>query len=135
MPIFIFVGGYCIHKIIKKQCCTSCLKIHIYDKNLDLHVHYNFVKNLDRGQLKFPKEHIVNVVLYNYVIINKLFSKFQAEFLKIQDHRKIVMSITTSILDENDLLRYGEVCEILHNTKDVLMKIFWTSTNILLNNF
>ena len=45
------------------------------------------------------------------------------------------MSITMSILDENDLLHYGEVYENLHNRMDVLMKVFGASTNILLNNF
>lgn len=35
------------------------------DKNLNLNINYDFVKNLDRGRLKSHKEHIVNAVLYN----------------------------------------------------------------------
>lgn len=74
-------------------------------------------------------------MLHNYIIVNKLFSKFQAEFLKIQDHRKILVSITMSILDDNDLLHVGEACESLHDTNNILKKVAWASTNILLNNF
>ena len=54
LSIFIFVGECCIHKIIMKQCYTSCSETHVCDKNLDLHVDYKKVQKRHAAQDKKP---------------------------------------------------------------------------------
>lgn len=134
VPVFIYIAGYCMHTVLKKNYCESCVGLNLCDKNLSLNPNYDFVKNLDRGKLKFPKEHIVNAILYNYVVVNKLCSNLKSDFLKQKDHRKIVFSTTISLLEDGDMLP-EETCENDHSISSILKKVLWASSNIFLNNF
>ena len=128
MPVFIYIAWYCMHKILKKEIVNRA-EIHLCNKNLNLDINNDFVENLDRGQLKFPKEHLINAILYNYVVINKLRSTFKSDFLKLKDHHKIILSITSSILDNNDFLS-EESCEKFHTIKNILKKVLFALINI-----
>jgi hypothetical protein len=135
LPVIIYLAGYCMFSVLKRESCSACKELHLLDKELDLNINYNFLKNIDRGRLMFPREHIVNAVLYNYIVINKLCFKHELEFLRKQNHRHIATATTITVLDDGNMLQTDDLCANSHSVDSILKKVVWVSTNILLNNF
>lgn len=135
VPVLIYLAGYCVHSVFKRKKCLSCKELHLLDKELSLNIDYDFLKNLDRGSLMFPQEHVVNTVLYNYIVLNKLCFEYETKFLNMQKHRNIATSIALSLVNENDIVQFDVFCENLHNVSNFIKKVIWISTNILSNNF
>ena len=68
----------------------------------------------------FPQQH---VVLYNYIVLNKLCFDYETEFLKMQKHREIATTITLSLVNECDIIQNDISCANSHNVANFVKKV------------
>ena len=74
-----------------------------------------------------------NLVLYNYIIINKLVKN--PSFLHSMNQRKLSIYITLDVLANDELLFHVDSCGEGHSIEKIEKMILWSSSNVLLNNF
>ncbi|GBM01384.1 hypothetical protein AVEN_236207-1 [Araneus ventricosus] len=61
LPVLVYLGGYCVHTVLKKLKCNICRTLLTCEKELDCST--SLIQNLSRGKLLYPQKCIVNVVL------------------------------------------------------------------------
>lgn len=80
--VLIYIAGYIIHKIKKSLKCAKCISLCCVGRNLELDNNhceqyvFEYLKHLDRGGLKWPRELLVNIV-------SQMYALFQALSLKV----------------------------------------------------
>ncbi|GBN97579.1 hypothetical protein AVEN_73551-1 [Araneus ventricosus] len=132
LPVLIYLGGYCVHTVLKKLKCNICRTFLTCEKELDCST--SLIPNLSRGKLLYPQKCIVNVVLYSYVIMQKLCTTSE-EFLKFPNQKHLATEIIFNILvSEEQLHDYGE-CISGHKPEKVYRMVIWSAANSLLNNY
>lgn len=137
IPIITFLAGYCIHSVYKHFKCNACFNELSIDKELicDDEV-YKLINGLDRGGLKYPKEETILVVLYCYVVVKKLLSKeLEGNFLKSQNQRLLVTSVTYDILNNAEIFNAYDVCSSGHCFEMIVKHVLWVASNIFLKNY
>ena len=78
LPVIVYLAGYCCYTVNKKMKCKSCYEIisrNDYDNEPP--ASYDYLHGISRGSLCSPDVITVNIVQYNYIIINKLTRPFQ----------------------------------------------------------
>ncbi|XP_035217487.1 LOW QUALITY PROTEIN: uncharacterized protein LOC118190813 [Stegodyphus dumicola] len=136
LPALIYVAGYCLYAANKKIKCSECYQIMAIDNTIDICEKYVFIRNLDRGNLKYPSEEVIQIVIYNYIIITKLLSPdHKVDFCEVQNQRSLVFKITSAILSSKEIYLESVNCPSSHSSEFLSSKIIWPSTNILLKNF
>ena len=93
----------------------------------------NYFQGINRGSLLYPNDVTTNLVLYNYIIINKLVKN--PSFLHSINQRKLSMYITLEVLANDELLFHVNSCGEGHSIEKIEKMIVWSSSNALLNNF
>lgn len=84
----------------------------------------------------FPTQPVINAVVHNYLITQKLISeKYEREFMKVLSQRYLVSQLTWNIVVMNDLFWDLDICSNGHSFKKILEIILNTSTNTLLKNY
>ena len=136
LPVITYVAGYCIHVVMKKlRNCQYCKINYIIDNDkFTLPPNNNLIKGLDRGGLLYPKPIVVNAIIYNYLILNKIKSSYEKEFLNLKNQRKVLSQMTIDTLMKEDLWELPS-CVNDHFSKNILHMIIWSSSNTLLNNY
>lgn len=140
LPIFTYLAGYCARVVLKRVKCDICKKFLVLDKHLNfanLEENFNFIKNVDRGGLLYPHSDLVNVIMLNYITINKLIStNHENKFLKCKAQRELVICLTLNTVEEHDFFLSEFYCPSLKHTDfNILRLLIKTSTNIFLNNY
>lgn len=74
-----------------------------------------------------------NIVMYNYIVINKMTK--HPNFHQLSNQRIAATTITFNILADEDALFPEDLCASGHSTEEVTKKILWASTNAMLNNY
>lgn len=91
---------------------------------------------MDRGGLLFPQPDIVNAVIYNYIVVQKLLSpELEKQFLDFHNQRDLVISITVDSIKNEDFFLVELNCESGHLSDVILKHIIKSSTNIWLGNY
>ncbi|XP_035233690.1 uncharacterized protein LOC118205512 [Stegodyphus dumicola] len=134
LPVLTYLGGYCCHAVLKKVKCCTCKQNITINSTVNHDQTYDLIKNLDRGGLRWPKPFIVNIIMYNYLIVNKLCSEEYEDFLLEQNQRKIVANLTFKILELKEMLFDDIICDNGHTSESISKLIIWISTNIMLKN-
>lgn len=91
------VSGYCANSVLKKLKCSDCKSYLVLDKELNLNsdLIYDHIKVIDRGGLLYPSVDVINAVLVNYKIIEKLCnSEYENKFLKCSNQREVLILLS-----------------------------------------
>lgn len=132
LPVLTYVGGYCSYSVLKKIKCIECIEKLTLNSKVNLDENYNLIKNLDQGGLKCPTQFVVNVVLYNYIFISKLYSEHESSLQK-HNQRNIVACLTYNLLKSKEII-LENVCGNGHDGDYISKLILHVSTNIMLKN-
>ena len=133
LAILTFIAGYCVHSVVHlKLKCELCRENLTIDKELATGPQFDLISDFDRGGLKYPTVDIVNILVHNFIIIKKLISDFENEFLKQTNQRQIASQITINVLSTKEM--YIATCED-HSDRKVMTFIISASTNTLLKNY
>ena len=134
LPVITFISGYCCYSAIKKLRCEDC-KDRITSNIGEVEAIENeLISRMTRGGLLYPCSDIVQMVMINYIVVNKLSET--AEFQSSLSQRQLVLETTLSTLDSEELNRFffKESCNNNHEPTRVAKLVLWSSTNTLLNN-
>ena len=97
--------------------CKSCLEILIrseVDDDIELRENdYDYIRGISRGRLLLLDTATVNIVRYNYVIVNNLIKTDR--FKSARNQRLFVMNTTLDILQEDEVHLQFESCENGHS--------------------
>ena len=129
LPIIIYLAGYCCNTIFKKMKCYSCKSL-VSGRDDMLPDINSYFQGINRGSLLYPNDITTNLVLYNYIIINKLVKN--PSFLHSINQRKLSMDITLDVLANDELLFHVDSCGEGHSIEEMIL---WSSSNALLNHF
>lgn len=133
LTILAFLAGYCVHSVINLRLkCEICKDNLTIDRELATAPHFEVIHDFDRGGLKYPTADIVNIVAHNFIVVKKLISDLETEFLNENNQKQIALKITMNILEERNI--FINTCEN-HSYIKVMSFIISASTNTLLNNY
>lgn len=104
LPVLTCLGGYCSNTVIEKTKCDQYKENLILEHEVNLDKNCSLIKNLDWGGLKCPDQF---VVLYNYLVVNKLYTHDE-EFINKIDQRDVAIGVTLNTLKSNEI--YFEGC-------------------------
>lgn len=134
LAVITYLAGYCCYAVCKKMKCLFCKDIVTCTDLADtLPENHSYIQGLSRGSLLYPDDITTNIVMYNYIIINKLAKN--PLFIHSMNQRNLATELTLNALAEDDALFHSDVCGGGHSTEKVEKMIIWASTNALLNNF
>ena len=135
LPVIItYIAGYCCYSTAKKLQCDEC-KERITNNIGEVEaIENNLISRMTRGRLLYFCSDIVQMVLVNYIIVNKLAET--AEFQSAMSQRQLVLDSTMSAPESEELnsFFFRDNCKTDYETIKVAKFIFWASTNTLLNN-
>ena len=134
LPVITYISGYCCYSAIKKLRCEDC-KDRITSNIGEVEAIENeLISRMTRGGLLYPSSDIVQMVMINYVVVNKLSET--AEFQSSLSQRQLVLETTLSTLDSEELnmFFFKESFNNNHEPTRVAKLVLWSSTNTLLNN-
>lgn len=80
-----------------------------------------------------PNPITTDIVMYNYIIINKMAK--DPYFHKVSNQRLLASSVTLKILGDHDALLPVDSCHAGHSGDTIEKWVIWASTNALLNNY
>ena len=120
--------------MVKKIKCDYCKDLLTCHEDIENLAENNlYIQGISRGALLYPDDAVVNIVLYNYIVITKLIEK--PEFTKSLYQRNLATEISLNVLLDNDAFLPLNNCENGHCIGKIQKMILWASTNALLNNF
>lgn len=137
MPVLTYLVGYCIHIVCKHLKCEDCKSQLTVDKDfIGENEIYKLISDLDRGNLKYPQDDIIYVVFNCFLVVKKLISSdYEADFLKSQNQRLLLTSLTFNILRKQEITYCYDVCVSGHLIENVVKHVLWVGSNILLKNY
>ncbi|KAL8203360.1 UNVERIFIED_CONTAM: hypothetical protein K2H54_049922 [Gekko kuhli] len=95
-----------------------------------------FLDWLDRGGLKYPRQGVINVVSYTYVVVSKLLTTFEAAFLKPQTNQRAIACLKSlEALDESECILFDGVCDNGHSGIVYTRMITFIAVNTFLSNY
>lgn len=80
MPVITYLAGYCCYVVIKKLKCEFCKDKLVLSDELVVEDSYSLIRNLSRGGLLYPHENVVKMVLFSYILFNKLLDNLKMIF-------------------------------------------------------
>lgn len=133
LPVIVFLAGYCCYAVFKKTRCNDCKSLVTCSSDDDLPESHNYIDGISRGSLMHPDPVTTRIVMYNYIVINKMAQ--DPQFHKIINQRIVASEVTLNILADDDALLPEDSCHAGHNTEKIEKMIVWASTNALMNNY
>ena len=133
-PIITYLAGYCCYSVYKKRKCNSCKEM--ITGALDEETfpeNQKYLSGISRGSLLYPHDTAANIVMYCYIIINKLTQI--PNFRTCNDQRNFASALIYNILVDDEGLFPNEFCDSGHSTEQIEKMMIWASTNVLLNNY
>ena len=134
LAVITYLAGYCCYAVSKKMKCLFCKDMITCTELADtLPENHSYIQGISRGSLLYPDDTTTNIVLYNYIIINKLAK--DPVFVHSINQRNLATELTLNALTDDDALFYNDFCGSGHSSEKLERMIVWASTNALLNNF
>ena len=112
--------------------CDSCKSLVSGRDDMQPDINSHF-QGIDKGSLLYPNDVTTNLVLYNYIVINKLVKN--PSLLHSLNQRKLSMHITLDVLANDELLFHVNSCGEGPSIEKIEKMIVWSFSNALLNNF
>lgn len=132
LPVIVYLAGYCCNSVFKKIKCAICKENLTINKTINLNKNYSLIQNLDRGGLLCPVPAVINLVMYNYITLDKIVNDSDG-FFNIQNQKQLLIDATFKILESNDMLLQDIVSDC-HKSDVVCRFLLSASSNIMLNN-
>lgn len=132
LPVIVYLAGYCSYAVVKKMKCNHCKDL-VTCADGEIPDSHNYIDAVSRGSLMHPDAITTNVVMYNYIIINKLTR--HPHFLQTVNQRKVANKITLNALADDDGYFPVDSCDAGHSAERIVHMIVWASTNALINNY
>lgn len=134
LQVITYLAGYCCFAVSKKMKCEFCKDLLTCNEDIDsLPDNHNYIQGISRGALLYPDDAVVNIIMYNYIVLTKLTQN--AEFSKSVNQRNVAMEISLNVLIENDAFLPMNNCDNGHSIDKIKKMLLWAATNALLNNF
>ena len=134
LPVIVYLAGYCCFAIFKKMKCKYCRNlVTCGNDDEEMPDSHSYIDAVSRGSLMHPDTATTNIVMYNYIVINRLTK--HPHFLQNANQRNIASHITLNNLADDDALLPFDCCDAHHSSEKIERMIVWASTNTLLNNF
>lgn len=134
MPVIIYLGGYCCYIALRKFTCETCKNMLVYKEDLIVEDNYSLIRNLSRGALLLPREHVVTLVSTCYIIFNKILCDFEEEFLCILSKRNFLCKYIFNHNYVKDNVHNFNSCKI-HSEGCVIKIIINSTVNTLMKNY
>uniref|UniRef100_A0A1B6CRV3 THAP-type domain-containing protein n=1 Tax=Clastoptera arizonana TaxID=38151 RepID=A0A1B6CRV3_9HEMI len=135
MQVITYLAGYCCYVTLKKLKCEVCKNTLVLQDELVVEDKYSLIRNLSRGCLLYPQEEVINVVLYSYILFNKLLEENEEEFLNIYNKKSFLIKLFCKYVKDNDLFEHtSSICKI-HPDDNLIYKILACTVNTLLKNY
>lgn len=134
MPVITYLAGYCCYITQKKIQCEICKEHIIYNDEFIVEDNFTLIKSLSRGKLLYPQEVIVRVVLYAFVIFNKILDEFEESFLTVHNKRAFLTQYILKFILENGHLPVDHKCTI-HTIVHIAKIVITCTANTLLKNY
>lgn len=133
MPLITYVAGYCVHSVLNRIKCDDCKDNLSTDKKIVNNSNFKEIHKLNRGGLKFPSIDVLNVIVHNFIVVQKIIGKkFEEKFLRVSNQRQLITNITTEILLYKDM-NIGTCNK--HASADIIKLLIRSCTNTLLKNY
>lgn len=134
LPVITYLAGYCCYAVSKKTKCSFCQDIITCDEGEEnISDNHSYIQGINRGSLLHPDEAVVNIIMYNYIVVNKLTQR--PEFLKSLNQRSLATDCSLNALTDNDVVLLNASCNDGHSTENTVKMLLWASSNTLLNNY
>lgn len=134
LPVIVYLAGYCCYAVTKKMNCLSCKEmVTCQDSGEEIPESHGYIAGINRGSLLYPASITANMVMYNYIVINKLLNL--PAFRHHTSQRNLATEMTIIALGDDDALFPSDFCDNGHNTGKVEKMIVYASTNAILNNY
>lgn len=134
LPVITYLAGYCCYAVSKKLKCSFCQDILTCDEGLEnMPDNHNYIQGINRGSLVHPDDVVVNIIMHNYIVVNKLTQ--YPEFLKSLNQRNLATDFSMNALTDNDIVFPNDCCDDGHSTEKTVKMLLWASSNTLLNNY
>ena len=134
LQVLIYIAGYCCFAVSKKTKCDSCKDLLTRNEDIEsLPDNNRYIHGISRGALLYPDDAVVNIIMYKYLVINKLTQ--HAEFTKLLKPRNVATEITLNVLMDYDAFLPMNNCDSGHSIEKIQRMLLWVSTNTLLNNY
>lgn len=135
MTVITYLAGYCCYITLKKIKCEICKENIIYnDDEFIVQDNFILIKNLSRGKLLYPQDIIVQIVLYTYIIFNKILDEFEETFLTVHKKRAFLTQFILKFIVDNGHLSVNHNCTI-HTIVHVATIVITCTVNTLLKNY
>ena len=135
----VYIGGYICFKLEQSLKCAMCISLFRREKNLILEASKEFelIHYLDRGKLKYPSDYLLKIVIYCYIIFNRLVSKANERFyLGNNIKQKMTLVYVTEIfLMKENIINDCETCNCGNNNKNLVKKCLIKCANIFIGNY
>lgn len=111
VPIITYLGGYCVRKALNNLGCSFCKEFLVIDKNFVCGLNHILIQGIDRGRLLYPQDIVIKVVLYNYIVVEKLCTEYEKDFLGCSSQRLVAINLTIDALSENSIFEMYDCCD------------------------
>lgn len=74
LPVIVYLAGYCSFAVFKKLNCRICKELTTcaHDDDTTIPDSHNYIHGRGRGRLMYSCNVTTNIILFSYVVINKL---------------------------------------------------------------
>lgn len=140
LPLLTYIAGYCCRSVFKSNKCTNCkqmLTLDNIDDAFDIldNDENSYILNCSRGGLCYPKSEILDVIIYSYIIVQKLISDtYEKRFLECENQRLVAIKLILFSIKDKEIYNLSSLCKD-HGLNVTIQKIVKCSVNTLLNNF
>lgn len=134
MPVITYLAGYCCYVVLKKIKCECCKEKLVLTDELVVEDSYSLIKNLTRGGLLYPHDSVVRLVLFSYILFNKLLENFEDEFLNVHNKRAYLCELVVKYITLNGHFPCFDDCTN-HTEKNIVNIIINCTINTLLKNY
>ena len=129
-PVITYIAGYCAFSASKKLKCEECREQLTSTVGEIQAIEDDLISKVTRGGLFYPSSDIVQMVMINYIVVDKLSEL--AEFHFSMSQRQLIFDTTMRAIEAEELnsFIFKESCKNNHDSLRLAKFILWASTNI-----
>ena len=133
LPVITYIAGYCGFSTSKNLNCEECSERLTSTVGEIQAIENELISKMTRGGLLYPSSDIVQMVMINCIVVNKL-SKIAELHFSMSQHQLVFDTTMCAIASEElNSFIFKESCKNNHGSLRLAKLILWASTNTLLN--
>lgn len=134
VPILTYLGGFAARQVLRKSRCDICSSWLQLNKEVEVDLSYDFLKDLDRGKLTLPTDKVVFIVGLAWHTMSLLTKDYIQDFLSGGKQLSVAHKICSIKLLRSDM--QNSECKCFHKKTlmDKLDSVALCVNKILINN-